>query len=101
MVDYGIDAQAQQTRAQEAAVLAAASRLGLIKERSLVDTITSFVVMGAIGNSMLGTSQEAVDRRRHEAVVRTAKALAEARGDRLSISMLAEPGLMAAGLATA
>lgn len=49
MVDYGIDALAQQTRAQEAEVLAAANRLGLIKERSLVDTITSFVVIGAIG----------------------------------------------------
>lgn len=34
-------------------------------------------------------------------MVRTAKAIAEARGDRLNISMLAEPGLMAAGLTTA
>lgn len=101
MVEYGIDAMTQQTRAKEASVLASASRLGLIKEKSIIDTITSFMVMGAIGKLMLGNSQEALDRKRHEALVRTASAIAEARGDRLNISMYAEPGLMAAGLATA
>jgi hypothetical protein len=101
MADYGIDVESQRTRFKEVSVLADASRLGLIKERGLGDTIAKFLAMGATGSFIFGSNQDKIDRARHETVVRSAMAIADARGDKLNISIFSDPGLMAAGLATA